>query len=75
MWHDVEKWDTLERPPISARASAIVSLAAWLVVIACGRYIAYNWFDCGKRQPTWVNVAASCAASESGAINLKGQKL
>ena len=73
VWHNIGQWDTQEVPPASARASAAVSLAAWILVIACGRYIAYDWFNCGKPQPSWINFAASCATSEQGAINLKGQ--
>jgi hypothetical protein len=64
-------WDRAPRPPASARASAVVSLCAWVLVIVMGRFIAYNWFECGKPQPDFINAAQSCAASERGAVPLK----
>ncbi len=64
-------WDALGRPPASARASAIVSLTAWIAVIVMGRFIAYNWFDCGKPLPAFFNAVQNCAASEHGAVPLK----
>ena len=66
-------WDSLEKPPASARASAAVSLTAWILVIVMGRFIAYNWFECGKPLPDFINAAQSCAASEKGAVALKAQ--
>lgn len=40
------KWDDATRPPVRVRASAAASLALWLLVIATGRYAAYDWFSC-----------------------------
>lgn len=65
------EWDTAPRPPAAARASALVSLTAWILVIAFGRFIAYDWYECGKALPHWANVAQSCATSERGAIDLE----
>lgn len=65
------EWDTAPKPPISARASALASLAAWTLVIAFGRFIAYDWYECGKPLPRWVNLAQECAISEKGAVDLK----
>jgi hypothetical protein len=67
---DIAAWDTLTRPPAKARISAALSLASWILVICCGRYIAYDWTNCGKPLPHWVNVAQDCKASEYGAIDL-----
>ncbi len=61
-------WDAAPRPPFSARASAAISLSAWILVISLGRLIAYDWFECGKPQPHLINVVESCAASEAGAV-------
>ncbi len=36
------QWDVDATPPASARASAALSLAIWLSVIACGRLLAYT---------------------------------
>ena len=67
---NIQDWDTLSRPPRAARASAAVSLASWTVVIMLGRFIAYDWYECGKPIPEWANVLQECAASERGAASL-----
>ncbi len=63
-------WDERERPPTGPRIAAAISLAAWVGVICAGRFIAYNWFDCGKPLPAWINAAEECATSEQGAVPL-----
>jgi hypothetical protein len=63
------KWDTLALPPRAARISAVLSLASWAAVITMGRFIPYNWFDCGKPIPHLVNVLEDCKASEHGAVD------
>jgi len=60
-------WDALPKPPARVRTAAVLSLAAWLCVIFLGRFIAYEWLECGKPIPHWVNVAQDCASSEYGA--------
>jgi hypothetical protein len=67
---NLHEWDTLEKPPGKARASAAVSLLSWLAVITFGRFIAYDWTDCGKPLPHWINVAEDCKASEHGAQDI-----
>ncbi|WP_397417164.1 DUF6644 family protein [Phenylobacterium sp.] len=67
---DRAAWDAAPRPPSKVRASAAVSLTAWICVIAVGRFIAYDWYECGKALPHWANVAQSCATSEYGAVDL-----
>jgi hypothetical protein len=68
---DRHLWDNLLTPPRKARISAAVSIASWVLVIMLGRFIAYDWYDCGKALPHWVNVAQECAASETGAFDIK----
>jgi len=63
-------WDTLPKPPGCVRAAAAISLTAWLVVISFGRLIAYDWFECGKPQPAFINWAEECAVSGKGAVPL-----
>lgn len=65
-------WDTAEKPPMSVRIPALVSMTLWLLVIASGRYIAYNWFECGKPQSAFLNAVQECAASEKGAAGPEG---
>jgi hypothetical protein len=36
------QWDTGSAVPAGARLVAVVSLAFWMVVIACGRLMAYE---------------------------------
>lgn len=66
-------WDMAPKPPTSARASAIISLTAWVLVIIMGRFIAYSWFECGKPMSDFLNAAQSCAASEAGAVPLEAK--
>jgi len=68
---NIGEWDGLAKPPASARASAALSLAAWLCVITLGRFIAYDWYECGKPIPRWINAVEDCASSEYGANNLE----
>lgn len=67
---DRDAWDTADRPPAKARVSATVSILSWILIITFGRFIAYDWFECGKPLPHWANVAQECAISERGAIDL-----
>jgi hypothetical protein len=62
-------WDTLELPPRGARIAAVLSLISWLLVIAMGRFIPYNWFDCGKPIPHIVNVLQDCKTSEHPVVD------
>lgn len=66
-------WDTNEIPPTSARVSAVLSLLAWTTVIFFGRLIAYNFVECGKPLPGWVNAVQECSTSEHGAQSLDGK--
>lgn len=61
------EWDAAPTPPRKAKMSAVLSLLSWVLIIACGRFIAYNWFECGNEQPGWVNTAQDCAHSAKGA--------
>ena len=65
-------WDSDALPPVGARTSAALSLSAWLVIITFGRLIAYDWFECGKPQPAFINWAEECKVSEKGAVALSG---
>ena len=58
-------WDRDPRPPAHARFAGFASLALWVVIIFCGRMIAYNWYDCDKQpQPGVVNVLAGCTPAQ-----------
>ncbi len=54
------EWDEAPKPPAGARAAAVLSLTMWTLVIVTGRMIAYNWYDCDRPQPGWVETFAGC---------------
>jgi len=58
-------------PPGKVRAAAAISLLSWIAVITCGRFIAYDWFACGKPQSAFINAVEACKASEEGAYSLQ----
>lgn len=55
-------WDMDKIPPRRTRMAAFTSLCLWAAVIICGRFIAYDWFDCGKGLSTFMNWATGCVA-------------
>ena len=67
---NIAVWDTAPRPPRAAQVSAVVSILSWIVVITFGRFIAYDWYNCGKPLPDWANAIQACATSDEGAIRL-----
>ncbi len=70
--HRIQKgqaeWDENPSPPSAVRMSGLISMISWILVIAFGRLIAYNWLDCGKPLPGWVNVIAECASWPGGIV-------
>jgi hypothetical protein len=59
----VGSWDVAAKPPRRTRIAAVLSLSLWAGVIMCGRFIAYDWFDCGKNSP-FIEWASGCLAGE-----------
>ena len=55
-----EAWRNDERPPRRIRVGAGLSLTFWVGVIAAGRLIAYDWFDCDKPLSRMTLWAAGC---------------
>jgi hypothetical protein len=64
IFKSVAAWDDAAEPPSRARRAGAASLMLWAAIIITGRMIAYNWFDCDKPQPRWVEVAAGCSSGE-----------
>ncbi len=62
------EWDNAETPPGKARLSGAISLASWVLVMGFGRMIAYNFLDCGKPHPAWINWVAECKTSPLGSL-------
>jgi hypothetical protein len=53
-------WDIDPIPPKRIRTGAVLSLMLWTGVIATGRMIAYDWFDCSKDMSQLMFWAAGC---------------
>lgn len=58
----VATWDLDPVPPKRTRVAAALSLTLWAGVVLTGRFIAYDWFDCGNENPAFVDWAAGCTA-------------
>lgn len=63
-----DQWDTDPNPPSAVKLSAMISMVSWILVIIFGRFIAYNWYDCGKPLPGWINVVAECSTYPGGIV-------
>jgi hypothetical protein len=70
----IGSWDADESPPTPARISAAASLVLWTLVIICGRFTPYDAYQCGKKQPDFVNWIQECKTSEKGEENMAGQR-
>ncbi len=45
LYPTVDTWGRGDRLPRGARIAGAVSLTMWIVIVATGRLIAYNWFE------------------------------
>jgi hypothetical protein len=66
MQASVGTWDAAPLPPRRTRIAAALSLTLWASVVTCGRFIAYDWYDCGQDNPAFIDWAAGCVAGEEG---------
>ncbi len=55
-----EDWNTLPKAPKNLRTGAALSIVFWVLIVICGRLIAYDWFDCAKDPATVISVLAGC---------------
>ena len=60
MNESVSSWDNEARAPKRIRTGAMLSLVFWTIVVICGRFIAYDWFDCHKELPYFMYWLAGC---------------
>jgi len=60
MKQSVANWDGAPLAPPNIRAGARLSLVFWVLVVICGRFIAYDWFDCAHGQSGLIKVFAGC---------------
>lgn len=60
-------------PPLNIKMSALVSMSAWILIIVFGRFIAYNWFECGKPQSAFTNIVQECSSTYNGSVPLEDE--
>ena len=60
-------------PPMGIKVSALISMSSWIIIIIFGRFIAYNWFECGKPQSGFTNFVQECSSTYGGAVPLEAE--
>lgn len=65
MNESVSSWDNERRAPSRIRTGAILSLGFWSIVVICGRFIAYDWFDCAKDPNAFISFVAGCVDGQT----------
>ena len=65
MNESVSSWDNDARAPSRIRMGAGLSLGFWSLVVICGRFMAYDWFDCEYGQSAFVEFMAGCVDGQT----------
>jgi hypothetical protein len=64
VFRSVAQWDLARAIPRKAMLAGALSLLLWAAIVVCGRFIAYNWFDCDRQpQPALINALAGCVTT------------
>jgi hypothetical protein len=58
-------WDSTIKAPRPLQVGAGLSLCFWMLIVICGRLIAYDWFDCRAEPSAVVATLAGCLADQS----------
>lgn len=58
-------WDTAKRAPVRLRWGAGLSITFWVLIVVCGRLIAYDWFDCSGQPGALVSMLAGCVPGQA----------
>ena len=58
-------WDKAAKAPRALRIGAGLSLTFWALVVICGRFIAYDWYDCQYATSPLVQTLAGCIAEQT----------
>jgi hypothetical protein len=53
-------WDSASKAPAMLRRGAALSIVFWVLIVICGRLIAYDWFDCAKLPSPLISLLAGC---------------
>ncbi len=66
MNESVASWDNNAKAPKRIRMGAALSLGFWSLVVICGRFIAYDWFDCEYTDPnSFSQFLSGCIAGQT----------
>jgi len=65
MQESVDSWDRAIRVPDRIRLGALLSLVFWSIIVLCGRFIAYDWFDCDQNPGAFVSAIAGCVDGQT----------
>lgn len=58
-------WDRAVTAPPALRLGAALSLLFWVLVVICGRLIAYDWFDCDVEPAAPIAALAGCVPGQA----------
>lgn len=58
-------WDSAARAPANLRLGAGLSLCFWALIVICGRFIAYDWFDCVSQPSPFIATLAGCVPGQT----------
>ena len=58
-------WDLQAKAPVNLRLGATLSLVFWALIVICGRFIAYDWFDCPYTEPGFLQVLSGCVPGQT----------
>jgi len=65
MTASVNSWDNDAKAPLNIRVGAILSIVFWIVIAICGRFIAYDWFDCKHNPEPFFSALAGCVDGQT----------
>jgi hypothetical protein len=60
-----DSWDMDIKAPKSLRVGATLSLLFWITIVAFGRFIAYDWFDCQYTDPGLSQFLSGCIPGQT----------
>jgi uncharacterized membrane protein len=63
--HSEGGWDSAMRAPRGMRTGAALSLGFWVLIVLCGRLIAYDWFDCNGEPSALIAELAGCIPGQA----------
>lgn len=64
MNQSISSWDKDSRAPMRLRIGAMSSIIFWILIVICGRLIAYDWFDCAHGQSGVIGALAGCVEGQ-----------